>query len=421
MVYATKTRGRTLTLRVSGMLWNRSLVMEDVETGSLWSHILGKAMQGELAGATLDVLPAVMTTWADWKRAHPGTTVLDMSRTASSFDRDAYRPASKFVLGVVIDGSPKAYPYDLLSRTPVIEDEIAGRPVLVAFDPESTRGAIWSRRVGDRVLDFDVSAKGSPESGVAAIRDTATRSSWDPLSGACVSGELEGRRLEALPAIVSHRKAWRVFHPHSAWAGARPAKRPADLLARFGESYRDIDHFMRPLDDDGWKLRFRTLRELTLLGREATADLVAALADSRPAVGVLAAQALSFIGDPAARPALERAAVESSSRALRLYAVDAIGAAGGKRSSELLEKISRDDSNGDVRAHARFALERDGAGIGTLYRDLLRDFDPARIDTAVVGRPAPEFALESHDGRSVRLSTFRGKRAVLLVFIYGDT
>ena len=30
------------------MLWNRSLVMYDVETRSHWSHILGEAMQGEL-------------------------------------------------------------------------------------------------------------------------------------------------------------------------------------------------------------------------------------------------------------------------------------------------------------------------------------------------------------------------------------
>jgi hypothetical protein len=39
------------------MLWNRSLEMRNVETGSLWSHILGEAMQGDLKGTTLQPLP----------------------------------------------------------------------------------------------------------------------------------------------------------------------------------------------------------------------------------------------------------------------------------------------------------------------------------------------------------------------------
>ena len=47
-MYARKTKERTLTFGVSGMLWNRSLVMYDRETKSLWSHMLGEAMQGRL-------------------------------------------------------------------------------------------------------------------------------------------------------------------------------------------------------------------------------------------------------------------------------------------------------------------------------------------------------------------------------------
>ncbi len=33
-----------------------------------------------------------------------------------------------------------------------------------------------------------------------------------------------------------------------------------------------------------------------------------------------------------------------------------------------------------------------------------------------VGRVAPEFCLNSHDGRSIMLSEFRGKRNVVMVF-----
>ena len=36
--------------------------------------------------------------------------------------------------------------------------------------------------------------------------------------------------------------------------------------------------------------------------------------------------------------------------------------------------------------------------------------------TVAVGQMAPDFTLKSHDGRTVRLSEYRGKRNVVLVF-----
>jgi len=76
VVHAREVDGRTLTFLVSGKLWRNSLVMQDRETGSLWSHVTGEALEGELKGAQLEILPAVQTTWAQWRQQHPGTLVL---------------------------------------------------------------------------------------------------------------------------------------------------------------------------------------------------------------------------------------------------------------------------------------------------------------------------------------------------------
>ena len=54
-MYARKVGDQVLTLQVSGKLWNRSLVIRDIETESLWSHILGKCMDGDLKDATFDL------------------------------------------------------------------------------------------------------------------------------------------------------------------------------------------------------------------------------------------------------------------------------------------------------------------------------------------------------------------------------
>ena len=86
-MYARRVNGRTLTFGVSGMLWQDSLVMYDVETRSLWSHLLGEAMAGPLKGTVLGQVPSVMVDWKTWKSRHPQTTVLNLSRTSAAYRR----------------------------------------------------------------------------------------------------------------------------------------------------------------------------------------------------------------------------------------------------------------------------------------------------------------------------------------------
>ena len=209
MVYASEVGGKKLTLHVSGMLWNRSLVMRDLETKSLWSHILGECMAGELKGKELELIPSVMTTWEQWLADHPDTTVLDMSPTADRFRKEFYRDPGQFVYGVKVAGQPKAYSFAYLKDNPVVQEKVGGIPVVVTFDPASTSAMIFG--AGD--LRF----KGGLEGG--KLVGAGSGSTFDTVSGRCISGELKGKKLEPLSGIVSYRRAWRVFYPESEFAG----------------------------------------------------------------------------------------------------------------------------------------------------------------------------------------------------------
>ena len=87
-MYDRPVADKDQTLSVSGKLWDRSLVMQDHETKSLWSHILGEAMNGNLKGAKLKRLPSDMVTWGKWKAAHPNTTALKLKRSSRSYPRE---------------------------------------------------------------------------------------------------------------------------------------------------------------------------------------------------------------------------------------------------------------------------------------------------------------------------------------------
>ena len=62
LVYERNVAGRMLTFGVSGMLYRDALVMCDRETGTLWSHVDGRARNGPLLGETLQPVPAVHAT-----------------------------------------------------------------------------------------------------------------------------------------------------------------------------------------------------------------------------------------------------------------------------------------------------------------------------------------------------------------------
>jgi len=70
--------GRRFTLGISGLTYRSSTLLFDQETKSLWSMFDGRAVVGEMTSESVRLrrLPvATETTWGDWRRLNPTTTV----------------------------------------------------------------------------------------------------------------------------------------------------------------------------------------------------------------------------------------------------------------------------------------------------------------------------------------------------------
>jgi hypothetical protein len=155
-VYDPVIEGKRFTFGVSGKLYKAALVMYDRQTESLWSQLMGEAIAGPMTGTKLNILPSLHTTWDYWRARHPGTVVLSPEtgfrreygvnpyreywemgqpprvRRAPTQRRAeaALRPMER-VLGVIVDGAKKAYPFSMLKRKPVVIEEASP----VAPDP----------------------------------------------------------------------------------------------------------------------------------------------------------------------------------------------------------------------------------------------------------------------------------------------
>ena len=189
------------------MLWNNSVVMMDLETRSLWSHILGRAMRGPLKGETLKIIPSLMTDWKTWRSAYPESTVVLLTRTTRQYDRSFYRDLSQFVIGIVKSDDAKAWPFDELAKKPIVNDSFAGQPLVIIFDKPSSTVFVLSRKVDGKELTF--------QSDGESLIDTQTGSAWNPITGYATGGSMKGKQLEPVAAVVSFRRAWMNFHPNT--------------------------------------------------------------------------------------------------------------------------------------------------------------------------------------------------------------
>ncbi|MEM1155642.1 MAG: DUF3179 domain-containing protein, partial [Pseudomonadota bacterium] len=79
--YETSVDGENFQLGTSGFLYRSNKLMYDKKTQSLWNTIRGEPVVGPLAdsGIQLPFTSVVTTTWGEWKKRHPETTVLSLN------------------------------------------------------------------------------------------------------------------------------------------------------------------------------------------------------------------------------------------------------------------------------------------------------------------------------------------------------
>ena len=213
--------------------------MTDRETGTLWTHLDGLSLSGPLLGERLKFLPMQITTWEEWQRLYPHTTVLDWNTGFQSQYRaitpgasvgndsefnDTRLPVNALMIGVEVNDQFKSYPHQLIDRDgSVINDTLADAPIAVFHTPTGDSGLAYSRVVGDQTLTFEIEI-----SSINIYADQETGTLWTS-TGLAIDGPLEGTQLEFVPSITTEWYGWAEYHPTTAIYGT-----PSDWAAVVG-------------------------------------------------------------------------------------------------------------------------------------------------------------------------------------------
>ena len=202
MVHRREIDNQEIVLGNQGALWGNAMTWFDHDTGSVWSQPLGEAVAGPRRGERLEILPVSLTDWASWLDAHPGTLALDAPGVHSGGFR-----LEDMTIVLELAGDAAAYRVRDLREVGVVNDEVDGVPIAVAFDPtDDQRWAVYSR-VLDGATMVELEAQGD------LFVDIRSGSQFDPRIGRAINGPLEGQILDLLPGFTAFPRDFSTFWP----------------------------------------------------------------------------------------------------------------------------------------------------------------------------------------------------------------
>ncbi len=215
-------RGKPFVFGSSGLLYRSNKLMFDWETLSLWNQFTGEPVAGPLArsGIRLKIRPVAITTWGQWRKAHPRTTALAL---ATGYRRDygsaavykdyfaspdlmfpsLVRPGSPlkqkaYVFGIRAFAAAKAWPLAAFTGGAVINDGMAGRNLVLLGAAASRTVRAYER--GARVF------QSHDQDGVLAGKLQGPGGSWTVTEDALIGPD--GSRLARVAGHIAYWFAW---------------------------------------------------------------------------------------------------------------------------------------------------------------------------------------------------------------------
>lgn len=222
ILYDGRVEGRALPLTFgsSGLLYRSNKLMYDHATDSLWNQFTGRPVSGPLAGSgmALKMLPVVLTSWRDWRAAHPDTRVLSLD---TGHVRD-YTPDAPY--GHYFASPDLMFPAQVPDATHALKDRVFG--IRTGGGAKAWPLADFRSRsvINDNVGFIDVVLIGSAITGtVRAFRREGRTFSPGPAPGRLTADGTEwqvteeallgpgGARLARVAGHVAFWFAWSAF------------------------------------------------------------------------------------------------------------------------------------------------------------------------------------------------------------------
>ena len=228
LVWSRLLDGRTLYFRLAGIN-NGNALMRDVQTNSIWQQSTGQAIFGPLKGKQLALIHSDELTFALWRKERSEGLVLqpdvpyvsdyelkdweqhvEKTRTVVDTRKSGIAP-HELMLGVTTAGQSKAYPIKSILAARLIQDQIAGVPILIVVGPDKSSIRVFKARLAESPMTF-VSTLGDSSTPETVMQDAETSGKWN-FAGCAISGTFSGKCLAPVDANKDYWFDWMNHHP----------------------------------------------------------------------------------------------------------------------------------------------------------------------------------------------------------------
>ncbi len=142
-----------------------------------------------------------------------GIPSIDRPLFVSVAEADDWIGDNELVLGFIHKGVKRVYPLQILVWHEIVNDTIAGDPILITYCPLCGSGIAYHSRIDGKAVEFGTSGKLYNSNLVMYDRKTDTY--WSQIEGKAIYGELTGRELEELSIDTTSWQEWKEAHPDS--------------------------------------------------------------------------------------------------------------------------------------------------------------------------------------------------------------
>ena len=224
---------------------NDRTTFRDEETGSVWT-LTGLAIDGPLAGAQLQQLPAYSAYWFAWSSFWPNTDVWGQQDGSGEYAESAFQPIESgfvpdvpidaipplddpfagfgwalfepaedsglrdadIVVGVEVDGDARAYPVQILNFHEIVNHTVGDRELIVTYCPLTASGIAFE---GGETFGNT----GGLFNNNMVMYDRTSRSFWSQMGLSVIRGDRADDRLTLYPVFQGTWHAWRELFPHT--------------------------------------------------------------------------------------------------------------------------------------------------------------------------------------------------------------
>ena len=142
-----------------------------------------------------------------------GIPSIDDPKYVSLEEADAWIADNELVLALIYKGITRVYPLQILVWHEIVNDWIAGDPILITYCPLCGSGIAYERMLDGEAVEFGTSGKLYNSNLVMYDRKTDTY--WSQIDGLAIVGERTGEELPPISIDTVVWRDWKTEHPES--------------------------------------------------------------------------------------------------------------------------------------------------------------------------------------------------------------